>query len=79
MCPRGQGRPRGFHLWCIEHHTKIWYFLQMLRRIYTCDFFACDFLRKMDVATLHVFNNGSHCDKSYLTAENYCLKLFLFR
>ena len=30
----------------------------------------------MDVAKLHLFNNGSHCDESYLTAENDCLKLF---
>ena len=43
------------------------------------DFFACDFLIKMDVAKLHLFNNGSHCDESYLTTENDCLKLFLFR
>ena len=50
-----------------------------LSRIYTGDFFACDFLIKMDVAKLHLFNNGSHCDESYLTAENGCLKLFPFR
>ena len=50
-----------------------------LSRIYTGDFFACDFLIKMDVAKLHLFNNGSHCDESYLTAENDCLKLFPFR
>ena len=43
------------------------------------DIFACDFLIQMDVAKLHIFNNGSHCDKSYLTAENDCPKLFLFR
>ena len=41
--------------------------------------FACDFLIKMDVAKLHLFNNVSHCDESYLTAENDCLKLFPFR
>ena len=41
-------------------------------------FFACDFLIKIDVAKLHISNNGSHCDKSYLTAENDCLKLFPF-
>ena len=50
-----------------------------LSRIYTGDFFACDFLIQMDVATLRIFNNGSHCDKSYFTAENDCLKLFSFR
>ena len=50
-----------------------------LSRIYTGDFFACDFLIKMDVAKLHLFNNGSHCDESYLTAENDYLKLFPFR
>ena len=48
-------------------------------RIYAGDFFACDFLIKMDVAKLYLFNNGSHCDESYLTAENDCLKLFPFR
>ena len=53
--------------------------LSQLSRIYTGDFFACNFLIKMDVAKLHLFNNGSHCDKSYLTAENDCLKLFPFR
>ena len=47
--------------------------------IYTGEFFACDFLIKMDVAQLHISNNGSHCDKSYLTVDNDCLKLFLFR
>ena len=41
--------------------------------------FAGDFLIQIYVAKLHVFNNGSHCDKSYLTAENDCLKLFPFR
>ena len=51
-------------------------FCSPLSRIYTGDFFACDFLIKMDVAKLHLFNNGSHCDESYLTAENDCLKLF---
>ena len=47
--------------------------------IYMGDFFACDFLIKMDVAKLHIFNNSFHCDKSYLTAENDCLNLFPFR
>ena len=51
----------------------------MLSRIYTGDFFACDFLIKMDKAKLHLFNNGFHCDESYLTAEKDCLKLFPFR
>ena len=51
----------------------------VLSRIYTGDFFACDFLIKMDVAKLNLFNNGSHCDESYLTAENDSLKLFPFR
>ena len=55
------------------------YTICLLSRIYTGDFFACDFLIKMDVAKLHLFNNGSHCDKSYLTAENHSLKLFPFR
>ena len=50
--------------------------LKFLSRIYTSDFSACDFLIQMDVAKLHIFNNGSHCDKSFLTAENDCLKLF---
>ena len=51
----------------------------LLSRIYTGDFFAYDFLIKMDVAKLHIFNNGSHFDESYFTAENDCLKLFPFR
>ena len=50
-----------------------------LSRIYTNDLFACDFSIKMDVAKLHISNNGSNCDKSYLTAENDCLKLFPLR
>ena len=50
-----------------------------LSRIYTGDFFAYDFLIKMDVAKLLLFNNDSHCDKSYLTAENDCFKMFPFR
>ena len=50
-----------------------------LSRIYTGDFFACDFLLQMDVAKLHIFNDGSHCDKNYLTAKNDCLKLLPFR
>ena len=45
---------------------------------YTGDVFTSDFLIKMDVIKLHIFNNGSHCDKSYLSAENECLKLFPF-
>ena len=51
----------------------------LLSRIYTGDFFACDFWIKMDVAKSYLFNNGSHCDESYLTAESDCLKLFPFR
>ena len=50
-----------------------------LSHIHTGDFFACDFLIQMDVAKLHIFNSGSHCDKSYLTAKNDCLKLFPFQ
>ena len=59
---------------CTEEEAR-----RVLSRIYTGDFFACDFLIKMDVAKLHLFNNGSHCDESYLSAENDCLKLFPFR
>ena len=44
----------------------------LLGRIYTGDFFACDFFIKIDVAKLHLFNNGFHCDENYLTAENDC-------
>ena len=51
----------------------------LLSRIYSGDIFASDFLIKMDVAKLHLFNNDSHCDESYLTAENDSLKLFPFR
>ena len=40
--------------------------------------FSVRYFDKMDVAKLHIFNNVSHCDKSYLTAENDCPKLFLF-
>ena len=51
----------------------------LLSRIYTGDFFACDFLIQMDVAKLHIFDCGSHCDKSNVTAENDCRKLFAFQ
>ena len=44
----------------------------ILSFIYTGDFFACDFLTKMNVAKLHIFSNGSHCDKTYLTTVSSC-------
>ena len=77
---------KSFQHFAIEFSTKKNFLVRLknaskssLSRIYTGDFFACDFLIKMDVAKLHLFNNGSHCDESYLTAENDCLKLFPFR
>ena len=47
--------------------------------IYTGDFFASDFLIKMDLAKLHLLDGGSHRDKSNLTTGNECLKLIPVR
>ena len=43
------------------------------------DFFACDFLTKMDLAKLHLLNGGFNHDNWDLTDENNCLKLFSYQ
>ena len=39
----------------------------LLSRIYTGDFFACDFLIKVDLAKLHLLNDGFDHDNWNLT------------
>ena len=48
-------------------------------RIYTGDFFACDFLIKMDLAKLHLLNDGFDHDNWNLTDGNTCLKLVSYQ
>ena len=49
--------------------------LAPLSRIYTGDFFECDFLIKMDLAKLHLLNGGFDHGNWNLTDGNTCLKL----
>ena len=53
--------------------------IKLLSRIYTGDFFACDFLIKMDLAKLHLLNGGFVHDNWELTDENNCLKLVSYQ
>ena len=50
-----------------------------LSRIYLGDFFACDFLIKMDLAKLHFLNGGFGHDNWDLTDGNNCLKLVSYQ
>ena len=50
-----------------------------LSRIYTGDFFACDFLIKIDLAKLHFLNGGFDHDNWHLTDGNNCLKLVSYQ
>ena len=43
------------------------------------DFFACDFLKKMDLAKLHLLNGGFDHDNWDLTDGNKCLKLVSYQ
>ena len=53
--------------------------LYNLSCIYTGDFFACDFLIKMDLAKLHLLNGGFDRDNWDLTDGNNFLKLFSYQ
>ena len=48
----------------------------LLSRIYTGDFFACDFLIKMDLAKLHLLNGGFDHDNWDLADGSNCLSWF---
>ena len=50
-----------------------------LSRIYTGDFFACDFLTKMDMAKLHLLNGGFDHDNWDLADGSNYLKLFSYQ
>ena len=50
-----------------------------LSRIYTGDFFACDFWIKMDLAKLHLLNGGFDHDNWDLTDGNNCLQLVSYQ
>ena len=50
-----------------------------LSRIYTGDFFASDFLIEMDLAKLHLLNDGFDRDNWNLTDGNNCLKLVSYQ
>ena len=54
------------------------YFL-VLSRIYTGDFFACNFLIKMDMAELHLLNGGFDHDNCNLNDGSNCLKLVTYQ
>ena len=51
----------------------------MLSRIYMGDFFACDFLIKMDVAELHLLNGGFDHDNWDRNDGSNCLKLVSYQ
>ena len=55
------------------------FLMLILSRIYTGDFFACDFLIKMDVAKLHLLNGGFDHDNWNLYDESNCLKLVSYQ
>ena len=54
-------------------------FQSLLSRIYTSDFFACDFLIKMDLAKLHLLNSGFDHDNWDLTDGSNCLKMVSYQ
>ena len=51
----------------------------LLSRICTGDFFACDFLIKMDLAKLHLLNGGFDHDNWDLTDGSNCLNLVSYQ